>query len=59
MRIVFLGTPDFARASLLALLDDIGALTPCCAKVRAFYGVTETGRSTEAVARWIADALMP
>lgn len=46
-----------SEEQLLALLDDIGALTPCCAKVRAFYGVTETGRSTEAVARWIADAL--
>ena len=39
----------YARAEseeqLYALLGDIDALIPNCAKVRAFYGVTETGRS--------------
>ena len=51
----------FVRAEtqerLYALLGDIGALIPSCAEVRRFYGVTETGRSTQAVARWISDRL--
>ena len=51
----------YARAEseeqLYALLGDIDALIPNCAKVRAFYGVTETGRSAGAVARWIAERL--
>ncbi len=51
----------YARAEseeqLYALLGDIDALIPNCAKVRAFYGVTETGHSAGAVARWIAERL--
>lgn len=46
-----------SEAALMALLDDIDALVPACAEVRRFYGVTETGHSAEAVARWIADIL--
>lgn len=46
-----------SEEELLSLLDDIDALIPRCAMVRDFYGVTETGRSAEAVARWIAEAL--
>lgn len=46
-----------SEAALLALLDDIQALVPHCAEVRAFYGVTEGGRSAEAVARWISGQL--
>ena len=45
------------EAALLALLEDIDALIPACAEVRRFYGVTETGRSTEAVAEWISGIL--
>lgn len=47
----------YARAEteeqLHALLGDLDALVPRCAEVRAFYGVTETGRSARAVAEWI------
>ncbi len=46
-----------SEEQLLSLLEDIDALVPRCAQVRQFYGVTETGRSTEAVARWIAGIL--
>ena len=46
-----------SEEQLLSLLDDIDALVPRCAMVRDFYGVTETGHSTEAVAQWIADVL--
>ena len=46
-----------SEEELLSLLDDIDALVPRCAMVRDFYGVTETGRSAEAVARWIANTL--
>ena len=46
-----------SEAELHELLGDIGALIPRCAAVRAFYGVTETGRSARAVAEWISDNL--
>ena len=46
-----------SQEQLLALLDDIDALRPACAKVREFYGVTETGHSARAVAEWISAAL--
>ena len=45
------------EAQLFKLLGDIDALVPGCAAVRAFYGVTETGRSAEAVAEWISGIL--
>lgn len=52
-------TCPYARAEsesdLFALLSDPNALASSCAAVRAFYGVTETGRSAEAVAKWIAE----
>ena len=51
----------YARAEsqeqLLVLLEDIDALIPRCAEVRKFYGVTETGRSADAVAEWISKVL--
>ena len=46
-----------SEEALMRLLDDIDALVPSCAEVRKFYGVMETGRSSEAVAKWIADRL--
>ena len=46
-----------SEAELLALLDDIDALVPRSAAVREFYGVTETGRSAQAVAEWISARL--
>ena len=46
-----------SEAQLLEMLSDLEALIPRCAEVRRFYGTTETGRSTEAVAKWIADRL--
>ena len=42
---------------LIRLLDDIDALVPSCKAVRDFYHTTETGRSAEAIARWIAERL--
>ena len=45
------------ESQLLELLSDPDALVPSCAEVRRFYGVTETGRSTEAVAGWIDGVL--
>ena len=46
-----------SEAQLLEMLSDLEALIPRCAEVRRFYGTTETGHSTEAVAKWIADRL--
>ena len=46
-----------SEEALMHLLDDIPALVPSCAEVRKFYGVTETGRSSEAVAKWISNRL--
>ena len=46
-----------SEAQLLEMLSDLEALIPRCAAVRRFYGTTETGHSTEAVAKWIADRL--
>ena len=46
-----------SEAQLLEMLSDLEALVPRCAEVRRFYGTTETGHSTEAVAKWIADRL--
>ena len=46
-----------SEEQLYELLGDIDALIPSCAGVRKFYGVTETGRSTRAVAEWIAGVL--
>lgn len=43
-----------SEAELLALLADFPRLNRDGAPVRRFYGVTETGQSAEAVARWIS-----
>ena len=51
----------YARAEseeqLLALFDDPDALAARNPAIRAFYGMSETGRSAEAVAQWIAERL--
>ena len=46
-----------SEEELYRLLGDIDALIPSCAEVRRFYGVTETGHSTQAVAAWILEKL--
>lgn len=46
-----------SEKALLDLLGDFDSIPADGGAVRAFYGVSETGRSAEAVAKWILDRM--